>query len=94
MGITGEDLEKIVALDPKDFTRKKWLALKYARQTAASRGEEPVSPEADEFRAVYSKKEQAHIKKILRMMKAANYTTSTLLNTPWRKDLAEPGKKE
>ncbi|MEW5737162.1 MAG: hypothetical protein AB1921_20125 [Thermodesulfobacteriota bacterium] len=89
-GITGEELEKLVKLDPNDFPRRKWLALAYARQTAALRGAEPQGPEADEFRAAYSKKEQAHIKKILRMMKAANYTSNTLLHMPWRRELSGP----
>lgn len=95
-GIGKEDLEKLVKLNPEDFERKRWLALRYARMTAEARGDEPAGPLADEFRAAYTKKEQAHIRKILLMMKAANYSSNTLLHMPYDRKLSggeDPGEK-
>lgn len=90
-GLTDEELEKLVALDKKDFPEREWLALNFARKTAAARGYEPQDADAERFREAFSEKEADYIRKILRMMKMANYSGNTLLGIPWRPEL-EPDR--
>jgi len=91
LGLTEDDVEKLVRLDKHDFPEKEWLAFIYARKFAALRGREPKGPHVFAYMTAYSKKERADITKILRMMKMANYSGNMILGLPFRASL-EPGR--
>ena len=91
LGLTRADIDRLVALKKIDFTEREWLAFNYARKFAILRGREPRGPEIFAFSKAYSRKERADIKKILRMMKLANYTATLILGEPFRAELS-PGR--
>ncbi len=80
-------------LDKNCFTKKKWLALRWARDWAVLRGKDPKGQNAKAFEAAYTKEQIAHIKKLCAMMKMANYTSNFLFAIPYREDLLAPGEK-
>lgn len=65
--------------------------MNYARKFAALRGREPKGPQIFAYETAYSKKERADIKKILRMMRLANYSANLFFGLPFR-DALEPGR--
>ncbi|HOT46230.1 MAG TPA: hypothetical protein PLM53_02035 [Spirochaetota bacterium] len=91
LGITGDEIEKLIALDPKDFEYREWLALKYAQDWTALGGDEPAGSHMDDFRKMYSPRERAYILKLMRMMRFANYFNNTFRGRAWRRDLGQPG---
>lgn len=91
LGLQKEDVEKLARLDKNDFPEKEWIALNYARKFAVQRGREPKGPEVFAYNTAYSRKERAYMKKILRMMRMANYSANFFLGLPYRADL-EPGR--
>jgi len=91
LGLKKEDVEKLARLTKSDFPEKEWLAFNYARKFAVQRGREPKGPEVFAYNTAYSKTERAYMKKILRMMRMANYSANFFLGLPYRADL-EPGR--
>lgn len=91
LGLDESDVEKIVTLYKEDFPEKEWLSLNHARKFAANRGRDPKGPLIFAYGKAYSKKERADMKKILRMMKMANYSANLFLGLPFRAGL-EPGR--
>jgi hypothetical protein len=87
-GITREEIDRLVALDRKDFEYREWLALKYAQDWILLGGSEPASDYMDDFRGHYTEKERARILKLVRMMRFANLWNNTLQGRPWRADPA------
>jgi hypothetical protein len=91
LGITRDEIDRLVALNPKDFERREWLALKYAQDWILLEGREPEADYMDDFRAQYSKKERARILKLVRMMRLANLWNNTRRGRPWRTDMGAGG---
>lgn len=91
LGITGDEIDKLIALDPKDFEHREWLALKYARDWTALGGNEPAGSYMEDFRDLYTRKERAYILKLIRMMRFANYFNNTFRGRAWRRDLEQSG---
>lgn len=91
LGLDKDGLEKLVRLEKDDFPEKEWLAFNYARKFAALRGREPKGPMIFAYMTEYSKSERAYHKKILAMMRLANYSSNFFLGLPFRESL-EPGR--
>jgi hypothetical protein len=91
LGITREEIDRLVALDPKDFEYREWLALKYAQEWILFGCREPESDYMEDFRKQYTKKERARILKLVRMMRLANLWNNTFNGRPWRADLGAGG---
>ncbi len=91
LGITGEEIEKLIALDPKNFEYREWLALRYAQDWIALGGDEPAGSYMDEYRKMYSPKERGYILKLIRMMRFANNFNNTFRGRAWRRDLEQSG---
>lgn len=89
LGITGNDIETLIALDPKDFEYREWLALKYAQDWVALDGDEPAGDYMDEYRNQYSERERKYILKLMRMMRFANFFNNTFRSRAWRSDLEQ-----
>ena len=87
LGITREEIDRLFALDRKDFEYREWLALKYAQDWILLDGREPEADYMDDFRALYTRKERARILKLVRMMRLANLWNNTRQGRPWRTDL-------
>ena len=85
-GLRDEEIDRLAALDRKDFEYREWLALKYAQEWILLGGSEPESDYMDDFRAHYPEKERARILKLVRMMRFANLWNNTLQGRPWRTD--------
>jgi hypothetical protein len=84
LGITREEIGRLVELDPKDFEYREWLALKYAQDWILLGGREPDSDYMNDFRTHYTGKERARILKLIRMMRLANLWNNTMQGRPWR----------
>ncbi len=91
LGITGEDIEKLILLDQKDFEYREWLALRYAQDWIALGGGEPAGSYMEDFSKLYSPKERAYILKLVRMMRFANYFNNAFRSRAWRGDLEQTG---
>jgi len=89
MGITKDEYLSLIKLKKEDFPLREWAALTYAREWTYKRGCDPQGEYAEEFARHFSKKEQARIKKLLRMMLFANYCGNGFYKLPW-KDQSEP----
>lgn len=89
LGINGSDIDKLIALDPKDFEYREWLALKYAQDWVALGGDEPAGDYMDDYRNRYSDRERKYILKLMRMMRFANYFNNTFRRRAWRNDLEQ-----
>ncbi|HOD15555.1 MAG TPA: hypothetical protein PLA65_15535 [Spirochaetota bacterium] len=84
LGITRDEIDRLLTLDKNDFEYREWLALKYARELTLLDGAEPESDYMDDFRLNYTGKERARILKLVRMMRFANLWNNTLRGRPWR----------
>lgn len=78
LGITRDEIDRLLTLDKNDFEYREWLALKYARELTLLDGAEPESDYMDDFRLNYTGKERARILKLVRMMRFANLWNNTL----------------
>ncbi len=87
VGVSGDEIEKLIALDKKDFDRREWLALKYARDWACLDGAEPAGDYMDDFRAEYGGRERKYILKLMRTMRFANLCNNTFRGRAWREEL-------
>ncbi len=84
-GITKDKYLSLIKLDKKDFDYREWVALAYAREWTFEKGREFSNKINEEFRNLYSLKEQALIKKLLRTMLFANYCGNAFFKRPWKK---------
>lgn len=92
-GLSEDDIQKLVTLYKKDYPKKEWLALRWARDWAVLRGETPTGKNAQAFEKAYTPEERDYIQKICRMMKMANYTSNYLFAVPYlEKETPEPRK--
>ena len=91
LGITGEDIEKLILLDQRDFEYREWLALRYAQDWIALDGGEPAGAFMRDFSKLYSAKERAYILKLVRMMRFANYFNNTFRGRAWRHGVEQTG---
>ncbi len=89
LGITGDDIEKLITLDPKDFEYREWLALRYVQDWIALGGDEPAGSYMEDFHTMYSMKERTYILKLVRMMRFANYFNNTFRARAWRSGLEQ-----
>jgi hypothetical protein len=91
LGISADEINRLVELDKKDFEYREWLALKYAQEWIFLGGREPESDYMADYRRHYAKKERASILKLIRMMRFANLWNNTRHGRPWRADLEAGG---
>jgi hypothetical protein len=87
LGIGAEDIDKLVALDRKDFEYREWLALRFVQDFAFLGGEVPAGDYMEDFNRLYAARERKYILKLARMMRFANYWNNTLRGMPWRASL-------
>jgi hypothetical protein len=87
LGVSDEDITKLISLDKKEFDYKEWLALKYTQDWVFLNGEESTGDYIKDYQKFYSKKERNHILKLLRIMRFTNYLNNTLKKKSWRTDL-------
>lgn len=87
LGITGDEIEKLITLDQNDFACREWLALKYAQDWVYLGGEEPAGDFMDDFRRDYSARERAYILKLMRVMRFANCWNNTFHGRAWKPGL-------
>jgi len=83
-GITKEQYLSLVRLDKKDFPRREWIALVYAREWTFSRGRSLSSEFLEEYNRLYSPREQSVIMKMMRTMLFANYCGNGYFKRPWK----------
>jgi len=89
LGITAEDIDKLIYLKQEDFDYREWLALKFVQDWIFSDGKEPEDAYVSDYNTNYSEKERRCVLKLLRMMRFANYFNNTFFHKPWRTDLDE-----
>ena len=89
LGISQEEIERLINLDKSDFEYKEWLALKYARESILIEGEEPKGDYLEEFEKHYTKRERKYILKLIRVQGFANRLVNSIKRSPWRSDLAK-----
>jgi hypothetical protein len=89
LGITPEEIEKLITLDRNSFEYGEWLILKYAQDWIILDGQEPAGDYMEEFRRRYSKRERGYFLKLIRMMRFANYWNNTFSGRPWRAGLED-----
>ncbi len=87
-GISKEEYLSLIKLNKKDFEYREWVALTYAREWAYAKGIELSIEFSEEFRILYSQREQALIIKLLRMMLFANYCGNSYFKRPWKGGIA------
>ena len=88
LGISQEEIERLINLDKSDFEYKEWLALKYARESGLIGGEEPKGDFLEEFEKHYTERERKYILKLIRVQGFANRLVNSIKRSPWRSDLA------
>ncbi|MBP7583242.1 MAG: hypothetical protein KBA61_04355 [Spirochaetes bacterium] len=84
LGITQGEIERLIALDEKEFDYREWLALRYAQDWVYLGGEEPAGEYMDDFRREYGARERKYILKLMRMMRFANLWNNTFHGRAWR----------
>ncbi len=89
LGISTDEIDRLVALDEHDFPRPVWLALRYAQDWIFLGGTEPAGAYMEEFRARYAPRERAYILKIIRLMRFTNCVSNTVSGRPWRPGLGD-----
>ena len=89
LGITDEDIDRLVRLDKHDFELKEWLVLRYARDWVLGDGKEPEGEYLKAYYQAYSLQERQYVLKLLRMMRFANYFNNTFFTRIWRTDLED-----
>jgi len=87
LGITAEDIDKLIYLKKEDFEHKEWLALKYVQDWVFLNGNEPTTAYISDYQAHYTEKERLCVHKLLKMMRFANYFNNTFFRKPWRSEL-------
>ena len=86
-GIAKEDIDNLIALNPKNFDDKEWLALKYVQDWTFLGGEEPSGEYMIDFKKQYNSKERAYILKLMRTMLFANYFNNLLRKGVWKSEI-------
>jgi len=86
LGVSGDEIEKLITLDAKDFERREWLALKYAQDWAYLDGVEPSGDFMVAFRGEYGAGERKRILKLMRAMRFANLWNNTVHGRAWREE--------
>jgi hypothetical protein len=85
-GLTREEIDGLLDLDPSRFDRREWLALRYAQDRAFLDGGEPAGEHVNEYIRLYTPRERAHIGKLIRIMQFANYWNNRFRRRPWNPD--------
>ncbi len=84
LGITKDEIEKLVRLEESDFEYREWLALKFARDFVVAGGKEPAGEFFDDFKEQYSAKERGYILKLARMQYFMTRFMHAVKRQPWR----------
>lgn len=87
LGMTDEDIEKLIDLNPEDFEYREWLALKFAQDWVFSNEQVRAASYLEDYKRSYSDLEQGCILKLLKMMQFANQFNNTFFRKQWRSDL-------
>jgi hypothetical protein len=82
LGLTDDDIDKLLTLDPSAFPRGEWLALKFAQEWALLGGCEPSGELLQEYKKFYNARKRARIAKLLRIIEFANYWNNTFSRRP------------
>jgi len=85
-GLTDNDLTNLTTISKEDFDHKVWVALKYAHEWTVLYGREPDGDFMEEFKSLYTKKEQGRINKLMRIMLFSNYLMNFIYDRPWKRD--------
>lgn len=88
-GLSNTDIENLLTISKKDFTYKEWVALKYVHEWTILRGNEPKGEFVKDFETLYSKKEQARVRKLMHTMLFSTYLMNYFKDRPWKKE-SEP----
>ena len=75
-----EKINSLVILDKKAFSRREWVALKYAQQWIFMGGKDPIGNYMDEYLSFYSSKERKCILKVIRQMDFFNAVSELFSN--------------
>ena len=60
--------------------------MKYAHEWTVLCGREPDGDFMEEFKSLYTKKEQGRINKLMRIMLFSNYLMNFIYNRSWKRD--------
>ncbi|MDY6933352.1 MAG: hypothetical protein SVZ03_03920 [Spirochaetota bacterium] len=86
-GISEEDIDNLIYLDPDKFNYREWLVLKYAQDWTFLQGEEPVGNYMQDLKKHYSRKELSYTLKLMKAMLFSNYLFNLLRKKLWRSDI-------
>ena len=78
MGLSEQEIEKLIHLNQSDFDYREWLPLKYAQDWAFLNGSTPQGKYVADYHSHYSEEQRAYFLKIMRMMRFMNSLGNTL----------------
>jgi len=82
IGLSRQEIDDLLLLDPEKFEHREWLALKYAQDWAFLDGGEPAGSYMEDFDKTYTAEEKQRIVKLLKMIQFANYWNNTFRGRP------------
>ena len=80
LGLSGRELGHLANLPRSEFDDREWAALQFARAYALRGGRVPAGDYGNDFRQIYTEKEQRYVLRIIRQMDFANRVANTIFS--------------